>query len=143
MSDFTPFASTLGGVVIGLSAAMLMLFHGRIAGITGILAGTLSGFGAQDRWRLGFLAGMVLAGLALGLAAPELFVMELERSPGAMLLAGLLVGFGTRLGSGCTSGHGVCGISRFSARSIAATLTFIATGVLMATLVTQLLGGVA
>ncbi|MCO4769909.1 MAG: YeeE/YedE family protein [Deltaproteobacteria bacterium] len=141
MENFTPVASTLGGILIGLSAAMLMLFHGRIAGITGILAGTVRGVAGDLRWRAWFLGGMVLGGLCLGFANPSFFAMEITRSPVAMLTAGLLVGFGTRLGSGCTSGHGVCGISRFSRRSILATITFIATGVVMATVVTQLLGG--
>jgi len=142
MTEFTPIASTLGGVLIGLSAAMLMLFHGRIAGISGIFGGVLRRPSGDTRWRLAFVLGLVVGGLVLGFAAPQWFVVEVERSPLAIIIAGLAVGFGTRLGSGCTSGHGVCGISRFSRRSILATVTFMAVGAATAFVITQFFGGV-
>lgn len=142
MTEFTPIASTLGGVLIGLSAAMLMLFHGRIAGISGIFGGVLRRPSGDTRWRLAFVLGLVVGGLVLGFTAPQWFVVEVERSPLAIIIAGLAVGFGTRLGSGCTSGHGVCGISRFSRRSILATVTFMAVGAATAFVVTQFFGGV-
>ncbi len=141
MENFTPLASTLGGVLIGLSAAMMMLFHGRIAGISGIVGGLLGPKPGEVGWRLTFAAGLLLGGLILGFVHPSGFAVEVVRSPVAIIAAGVIVGFGTRLGSGCTSGHGVCGISRFSPRSILATLTFMGTGAVTAAAVTHLLGG--
>jgi uncharacterized membrane protein YedE/YeeE len=131
MDNFTPFASLFGGALIGLSAVALMLLNGRIAGISGITAGMLSFAGATpDRgWRTAFVAGLIAAPLALMLVSghrPDLaFVVPLP----VMIVAGLLVGFGTVLGNGCTSGHGVCGIARLSSRSIVATVVFMAAGV--------------
>jgi len=141
MENFTPIASTLGGVLIGLSAAMMMLFHGRIAGISGIVGGLLGPKPGEVGWRLTFVLGLLVGGLALGFAHPSGFAVEVARSPVAIVAAGVIVGFGTRLGSGCTSGHGVCGISRLSRRSILATLTFMGTGGLTAAVVTHALGG--
>lgn len=141
MTEFTPVLSTLGGVLIGLSAALIMLFHGRIAGISGIFGGVLRRRSGDTRWRLAFVLGLLTGGLVLGVVRPEFFAVEVDRSPLAVILAGLCVGFGTRLGSGCTSGHGVCGISRFSKRSILATCTFMGFGGLTALVVTQLFGG--
>jgi uncharacterized protein len=142
MTEFTPIASTLGGILIGLSAAGLLLFNGKIAGISGISGGLLDPPERGDRgWRLAFVAGLVSAGLFGGLLAPNAFVFELSRSTPAVLAAGLLVGLGTRIGSGCTSGHGVCGIGRLSRRSIAATLTFVATGAATVLVIGRLFGG--
>ena len=141
MENFTPIASTIGGVLIGLSAAMMMLFHGRIAGISGIVGGLLGPKPGEVGWRLAFVVGLLVGGLALGLAYPAGFAVEVIRSPVAIVSAGVIVGFGTRLGSGCTSGHGVCGMIRFSRRSILATLTFMGTGALTAAVVTHALGG--
>lgn len=142
MENFTPVASTIGGMLIGLSAAMLLLFSGRIAGISGIVGGLLTRPPRSEVvWRLLFLAGLVVGGVAMALLQPGLFAMEIDRSVWALAAAGLLVGFGTRLGNGCTSGHGVCGISRMSPRSIAATLTFMATGAISVFVVNHLLGG--
>lgn len=130
MEHFTPLASFIGGALIGLSAVALMLLNGRIAGISGITAGLLSfSDAAPDRgWRLAFVIGLIAAPVLLTLGdagAPEIsFVAPLP----AMLLAGFLVGFGTVLGNGCTSGHGICGIARLSPRSIVATIAFMAAG---------------
>ena len=141
-ADFTPIASTIGGLLIGLSAAMLLLFHGRIAGISGIVAGLLGPRPGEFAWRLAFFAGLVVGGAILGFAMPDGFAVEVSRSPLVIVAAGVIVGFGTCLGSGCTSGHGVCGMSRFSRRSTLATLTFMATGGMTAAVVTHLFGGV-
>ena len=142
MENFTPVASTLGGAIIGLSAALLMLSHGRIAGISGILGGLLGRpLPGHFGWRLAFVLGLVAGGVALGSMYPAGVEVSVTRSPPALVLAGLAVGFGTRLGSGCTSGHGICGLSRLSGRSIAATLTFMAVGALTAAIVTHGLGG--
>ncbi len=129
MTEFTPFAATIGGVLIGLAAALMLLFEGRIAGISGILSGVLKG--TRDNppaWQAIFLGGMVLGGITLaitqGIVERDFVMTELSISPWLAIAAGLLVGFGTRLGNGCTSGHGVCGIPRLSMRSILATLTF-------------------
>ncbi len=133
MESFTPVASLFGGVLIGLAASILLLFHGRVAGIAGIVGETLRGDGTRGEgvFRAAFLVGLVAAGIALRLVYPAAFAAagsSSAASVGLVAIAGLLVGYGTRLGSGCTSGHGVCGISRMSKRSIAATLTFMAAG---------------
>ncbi|MCB9746449.1 MAG: YeeE/YedE family protein [Alphaproteobacteria bacterium] len=141
MENFTPVASTIGGVLIGLSAVMMLAFQGRIAGISGIF-GTLLRLPAGDTaWRAFFVTGLLAGGLVFLAFQPEAFVNTTERSYGAVAVAGLLVGFGTRLGSGCTSGHGVCGLSRLAPRSFAATGTFMAFGALSAFIVNHLLGG--
>ncbi len=141
MDHFTPLASTLGGALIGLSASLLLLFNGRIAGISGIFAGLLSPTRGEIAWRASFLGGLLLGGLALFLAAPSLFAVNYDRTIPMVAIAGLLVGVGVRLGAGCTSGHGVCGISRLSIRSAIATVTFIATGALTVYVVRMLAGG--
>ncbi|OAZ96699.1 YeeE/YedE family protein [Klebsiella quasipneumoniae] len=121
--QFTPFLSFLGGVMIGCAAWILILFCGRIAGISGIIGGVLSA-GSPDRgWRLVFLIGITVSPLLYGLVH-TLPVIEVSTSWPVLIIAGLLVGIGTRYGSGCTSGHGVCGLSRLSPRSLVATLTF-------------------
>ena len=140
MDNFTPLMSGVGGLLIGLSSIMLLLFNGRVAGISGI-CGSLLGRADDRDWRVAFMLGLVGAGLVYFLVAPGAFAFEIERSPYAIAAAGLLVGFGTRLGSGCTSGHGVCGISRFSKRSLVATATFITTGAITVALVNGLFGG--
>ena len=128
MTEFTPIASTLGGMLIGLSAVLLMLFIGRIAGISGIVSRLIPP-AAEDRgWRIAFLAGLLAAPLAAQFATGAPVEQTVSDNLAVMAFAGLLVGFGSVLGGGCTSGHGVCGLSRLSTRSIAATLTFMATG---------------
>lgn len=142
MANFTPFASLIGGALIGLSAALMLLWHGRIAGISGIFSGLLRRSDVGELgWRAAFVLGLLAGGLLLSLVHPSGFSVDVQRSPVAILAAGVIVGFGTRLGSGCTSGHGVCGISRWSPRSLAATGTFMAAGAVTAAGVTHLLGG--
>ena len=124
---FTPWWALAGGVLIGISAAMFVLLNGRIAGISGILGGLLRREPGDAGWRIAFLLGLVLAPTVYAL-----FVVlpgrTIDAGEGALVLAGLLVGIGTRYGGGCTSGHGVCGLSRFSLRSLVATLCFMAAG---------------
>ena len=136
MTNFTPVSSALGGILIGVSAALLLFSHGRIAGISGIVGGLMTRPVGDTDWRWAFIAGLVTAGLVAALFAPGLFSITIVRSPWIVVLAGLLVGVGARMGSGCTSGHGVCGISRLSLRSIVATLVFLVAGV-ATVLVTQ------
>jgi uncharacterized membrane protein YedE/YeeE len=141
MDNFTPVASLIGGILIGLSASAMLLFNGKIAGISGIVAGLLSPTRSDVVWRAVFVAGLLTGGFILKLLSSQVFEIGVVRSEAAFVLAGLLIGFGARLGSGCTSGHGVCGVSRFSKRSIAATATFIATGAAVVYVVNHLLGG--
>ena len=141
MENFTPVESTLGGALIGLSAAMVLLLHGRICGISGILGTLLGKPNKQTRWTSSFILGLLVGGTLIWTINPNFMAMTLERSPGALVGAGLLVGLGTTIGNGCTSGHGVCGISRFSLRSIIATCTFMATGGMAVFFVSELLGG--
>jgi hypothetical protein len=140
MSQFTPIASLIGGALIGLSTSTLLLFNGRIAGISGIFGGLLLPKKGDVAWRASFLAGLLAAGLVLATLYPAAFPKEALRPLGLIALAGLLVGFGTRLGNGCTSGHGVCGISRLSARSTVATLSFMAAGAVTVFVTRHLLG---
>ena len=131
MADFTPVSAAIGGGLIGLAATLLMLFTGRIAGISGIFAGSLLS-GTDDRsWRVAFIAGLILAPLAAGLLGYPMPPPQIPTNWGTIVAAGLLVGFGTRLSSGCTSGHGVCGIARLSARSFAATAIFMVTAMVV------------
>lgn len=130
-TTFTPFASLFGGVLIGLSAVMVMLFFGRIAGIVGISSGALSAImpanprAADWAWRLSFLGGLIAAPLLIGVAGGSV-TQTVPTNLAGMVLAGLLVGIGTTIGSGCTSGHGVCGLARLSPRSLSAVVTFMA-----------------
>lgn len=128
MENFTPIASTIGGILIGLAAAVMMAGNGRIAGISGIFRGAVFPKSGDFLWRALFIGGLVLGGVVLFQAQPEWFAISIDRSLFVVAAAGLLVGFGTRLGNGCTSGHGVCGLARFSIRSLVATVTFMATG---------------
>ena len=122
-----------GGALIGLASAFLLLAHGRIAGMSGIVGSLLQATTHDRGWRVAFLGGMAAAGLVASVSAPSAVGASVRGLP-VVIVAGLLVGYGTRLGSGCTSGHGVCGLSRFSARSLVAVVTFIATGALTAIL---------
>lgn len=134
--------SLLGGVLIGLSAVLLMGALGRIAGISGIASGLLAGAGTGDRgWRIAFVAGLVAAPLLLLVLRGDNGIGMPQVHWPSMALAGLLVGFGTRLGGGCTSGHGVCGMARLSPRSILATAVFMLFGVATVYVVRHLLGG--
>ncbi|MFT5588245.1 MAG: putative membrane protein YedE/YeeE [Bradyrhizobium sp.] len=126
-SHFTPWSSLAGGVLIGLAAALLLFFNGRIAGISGILGGLLRPVRGDAGWRIAFVLGLVVAPLAWGLFA-ALPVVRIEAGNVTLIVAGLLVGLGTRYGSGCTSGHGVCGLARLSPRSMVATAAFMLAG---------------
>lgn len=126
-AHFTPYASLAGGVLIGLAAALLILFNGRIAGISGVLGGLLRPQGGDVGWRAAFLLGL-LAAPAVYAAVTRLPAIVIDADWGALVGAGLLVGLGTRYASGCTSGHGVCGLSRLSPRSAVATLAFMGAG---------------
>lgn len=121
----------LGGALIGSASALLLLTHGRIAGISGIAGGLVDHAAGGRAWRLAFLAGLAVAGIMAAAVVPGAIGTPV-RSLGAMAIAGLLVGFGARLGDGCTSGHGVCGLSRGSVRSLVAVGTFMATGAITA-----------
>jgi uncharacterized membrane protein YedE/YeeE len=130
MHDFTPFRSLAGGLLIGIAASVLYAGTGRTAGISGIVGGLFSRGDGSRAWRVQFIAGLFAGGLLLVLFTPSVFGAGAGRPLAVVALAGLLVGFGARLGGGCTSGHGVCGLSRLSARSLIATVTFIAAGML-------------
>jgi uncharacterized membrane protein YedE/YeeE len=139
MHDFTPISALIGGALIGLAASILLAATGRVAGISGIVGGLLLRTRGDVLWRALFVLGLLIAGLIGLWVAPD----ALSASPRGLLAvaaAGLLVGVGTKLGNGCTSGHGVCGLSRFSVRSLVATVTFISTGII-AVVVTRALGG--
>ena len=126
-NTFTPWSALAGGVLIGLAAALLVLLNGRIAGISGVLGGLLKPVKGDVGWRIAFVMGLVIAptGYAQVAKLPEL---QIDAQFGALIAAGLLVGVGTRYGSGCTSGHGVCGLARLSPRSMLATATFMVAG---------------
>ena len=139
MENITPVSAAIGGVLIGLSAALLWLMNGRVAGISGILGGLAQARSGDRLWRLAFLAGLV--------AAPPLYAMvsglpplTITSSPVLLVSAGLLVGFGTRLGGGCTSGHGVCGIARLSKRSLVATAAFMVSAVIVVFVLRHVIG---
>ena len=138
-AHFTPWASLAGGVLIGVAAAMFLLLNGRIAGISGILGGLLRPVGGDIAWRVAFLGGLLVAPALYALAAryPS---PTIEAGYPLLVLAGLLVGAGTRYGSGCTSGHGVCGLSRLSPRSLAATVAFMAAGFATVFIVRHVIG---
>jgi uncharacterized membrane protein YedE/YeeE len=141
MANFTPLSAAIGGALIGLSSVLLMLLTGRIAGISGIFAGLLNVRSGDKAWRIAFIAGLLLAPVIAGAIGYGMTAPELPASWAVIVAAGLMVGFGTRLGSGCTSGHGICGIGRFSVRSIAATIVFMVTAVLTVAVTHHLLGG--
>ncbi len=141
MESFTPIASTIGGVMIGLAAAGLLMFQGRIAGISGIAGGIFRREPGDIAWRAMFLAGLFTAGVVWHYFRPLDYRFEIERSTLALVIAGLAVGIGTQLGSGCTSGHGVCGIGRLSKRSTVATITFMATAAVTVFVISEVLGG--
>ncbi len=137
---FTPWMSLAGGALLGIASAAFILVSGRVLGISGILGGLLMPRRGDTSWRVSLLLGMVLAPVTLSLLAPDLIsAPRIEAGSGTIVAAGLLVGLGTRYGSGCTSGHGVCGLSRLSPRSLLATLAFMASGFAMVYLVRHIL----
>jgi len=136
---FTPWASLAGGVVLGIASAMFVLLNGRVLGISGILGGLVQPARGDTGWRVTFIAGLVAAPFLWRLLA-DLPAPRVEASGAVLVIAGLLVGWGTRYGSGCTSGHGVCGLSRLSPRSLAATVAFMAAGFATVYVVRHLVG---
>ncbi|WP_322400475.1 YeeE/YedE family protein [Massilia luteola] len=137
---FTPWASLAGGILIGLATALLLLANGRVAGISGILGGLLRPARGDIAWRVAFIAGLFLAPI-VWLALHAMPPAQIDHSPALLAAGGLLVGIGTRFGSGCTSGHGVCGIARLSPRSLLATASFMAAGFVTVFVVRHVLGG--
>ncbi len=141
MTEFTPLAGLLGGSLIGLSAVLLMGGYGRIAGASGIFAGLLTlSFNTEFGWRFIFIAGVLIGAAVSELIFFDASSLAFKGGPLTAIAAGLLVGIGTVLGSGCTSGHGICGLSRFSTRSLAATSTFMAVAILTVFLTRHVLG---
>ncbi|MBC7751879.1 MAG: YeeE/YedE family protein [Candidatus Saccharibacteria bacterium] len=138
-SHLTPISAFIGGLIIGTSAVLFILLNGRIAGISGIVGGLLKPIKHDVLWRVVFIVGMLMAPLGYSLFAP-LPNIQVDANYPLLVLAGLLVGFGTRYGSGCTSGHGICGISRLSPRSIIATCSFMASGIITVFLMRHVLG---
>ena len=126
--DFTPWSALAGGALIGLAAAGMWWLYGRLAGVSSVLGMAMTSRGEEFAWRAAFIAGLFLAGLTAVVLLPGQVHFRLDAGYGQVLLAGALVGLGTQMGSGCTSGHGVCGVSRLSLRSIAGTLLFMAAG---------------
>ncbi|MEM1417063.1 MAG: YeeE/YedE thiosulfate transporter family protein [Myxococcota bacterium] len=146
MENFTPFASLVGGLLVGLSSVLLLFLNGRICGISGISGGLTKLPGAYENheerlWRLAFTGGLVLGGVGAGMVAPAAFAFAIERSTLSLIVAGFLVGVGTQLGSGCTSGHGICGLGRRSPRSLAAVMTFMVTAFATVTAISVIFGG--
>lgn len=139
MADFYWPAALLGGILIGISATLLLAFNGRIAGISGILNGALR-FATAERWRWIFLIGMLMGGALYEYMIAPAPTPRVSLVPVSMVLGGFLVGFGTRMGNGCTSGHGVCGLGRLSGRSLVAVLTFLTTAILTVFVTRHLLG---
>ena len=135
MTEFEVLMPLTGGILIGISASMMLLFSARIAGVSGIFGGMLFQQGKERAWRLSFIAGLIAGGVLLYIINAEFFENSSGRGLLAVTVAGLLVGIGTRVGGGCTSGHGVCGIGRLSLRSIVATVTFVLAGMAIVVLV--------
>jgi uncharacterized protein len=129
MEQFTPISALLGGLLIGLAATLFVLFNGRIAGISGILGGLLRPAGGDISWRIAFIAGLLAAAPIYALAAGGLPEITVEAPVPVLIVGGLLVGLGTQIGAGCTSGHGVCGIAQLSIRSLVATGVFMAAAI--------------
>lgn len=140
MTEFTPVSALAGGLLIGASASLLLILNGRIAGISGIVAGLFQRDLREVAWRAAFVVGVLLAPLLYAVPFGRLTTVTFDASTGVIIVAGLLVGFGTRLGSGCTSGHGVCGLSRASPRSLVATAVFMATAIVTVFVTRHLIG---
>lgn len=140
MTEFTPYMSLFGGILIGLSAVILMAFNGRVAGMTAMLGGVLNPKSPDSPWRLAFLVGAILAPMVATLLGAKFEFSSPTTGP-LLALGGVIVGLGVTYGSGCTSGHGVCGMARLSPRSIVATLTFMATTIITVTVIRHGFGG--
>ncbi|GAB2991625.1 YeeE/YedE family protein [Psychrosphaera aestuarii] len=124
LTEFTPISASIGGALIGIASAILLVVFGKVAGISGTVQALLSPLQKGAGWKLVFVTGLLLAGIIVQFVQPELLAGDLDLSPWLIVVSGLLVGVGTSLANGCTSGHGVCGMSRFSGRSWVATITF-------------------
>jgi uncharacterized membrane protein YedE/YeeE len=141
MENFTPISAAFGGALIGLAAVLLMLFNGRIAGVSGIADGLVNPRTDNRLWRLTFIIGLIAAPLAAELVGHGVPMPRMPTNYAIIVVAGLLVGFGTRLGNGCTSGHGICGIARLSPRSITATGVFMIAAIVVVALMRHVIGG--
>lgn len=140
-TTFTPIMAAAGGILVGLAAVLLLLADGRIAGISGIIGGLLAPQAGDVGWRVAFLAGLLLAPILWRASAGEAPPVTVTPSPTLLVIGGLPVGYGARLGSGCTSGHGVCGLARLSPRSIVATAVFLASAIATVFVTRHLIGG--
>lgn len=140
MTVFAPFAGLFGGLLIGLSISILLLFNGRVTGISGILSALFTPKSGEWLWRFIYLAGIIAGAFAYQFIAPASFAPRESYPLSFLIIGGLLVGFGTHMGSGCTSGHGICGIARLSKRSIVATCVFMASGMITVFLVRHIIG---
>ena len=141
MENFTPVSGLIGGMMIGLAAVLFLALNGRVAGISGVVGGLFGGAASELPWRAAFVAGLAAGPLIVALVTGAMPLPQVDTAWPVLALAGLLVGFGTRLGSGCTSGHGVCGMARGSRRSIAATMVFMAVAAATVFAVRHLAGG--
>ena len=141
IGDFTPWSALAGGLMLGSGALLLLLIEGRIAGISGIAGGIFRRESGDISWRVMFIIGLFTAGAVWSQFFPLDYAVEIERSTLALIVAGLTVGIGTQVGSGCTSGHGVCGIGRLSKRSTVATISFMITAAITVFVVNEVLGG--
>lgn len=141
ITNFTPVSALVGGALIGLSASLLMWLNGRIAGISGMFSGLLPPQKGDTGWRFAFLAGLLLGGLAFRYGGGDLSAITVEASTARLIGAGLLVGFGARLASGCTSGHGVCGVSRASPRGIVSTMVYVGVAMVTVYITHHVVGG--
>ncbi len=139
--SFTPIPSLLGGMILGLAAALYVFLHGRILGISGIVSGLLRPNMTDSAWRLSLVLGLISAPFLTALFFGIIPIVEIDSSWLGIVIAGLLVGFGAQYGSGCTSGHGICGLSRLSPRSLVATLAFMSAGFIMVFIIRHLIGG--
>ena len=135
MTEFEILMPLTGGILIGIAASMMLLFNGKVAGVSGIFGGMLFQQGKERAWQLSFIAGLIAGGILLFIIHAEFFENSSGRGLLTATIAGLLVGIGTRVGGGCTSGHGVCGIGRLSVRSLVATITFVFAGIVIVFLV--------
>ena len=141
MANFTPISAAIGGALIGLAAVLLMLFNGRIAGVSGIADGLVNPHTDDRLWRLSFIVGLIAAPLVAALVGHAVLMPHMPGNYAVIVAAGLLVGFGTRLGNGCTSGHGICGVARLSPRSITATGVFMIAAIIVVAVMRHLIGG--
>ncbi len=141
MTSFTPWSALTGGLLVGLAASLLLLLNGRIAGISGIVGGLFGASGDDAAWRVALIFGLVVGALGVRIGSGDSVAITIDASSLTLAFAGLLVGYGTSLGNGCTSGHGICGMARFSKRSIAATVTFMAAGIVTTFATRHLLAG--